>query len=211
MDKAKSPFHPALTFLESALGPAAGSPLQRRSRLTASDPLRTLPSAAQSPGMKAHLLYWPSLFVATLGGVIVAVGAAYEPARSLFANPMTLLAAGTAILLFLRLLLDPRCHRGIAAANRELMGGHGFQFRLTPIRDPQWGIFGSRAGSPLLLTIRAVLAVELVAAMLLTGREGPDLLYLASASFFVVMLLSLINAGLARNASDAGGPLPGPR
>lgn len=161
--------------------------------------------------MKAHLLYWPSLLVAASGGVVVAVGAAYGPARSLLANPMTLLAAGTAIVLFLRLLLDPRCHRGINAANREMLGSHGFQFRLTPILDPQWGLFGSRAGSPLLLMVRAVLTVELVAAMLLMGRGvAQDLLHLAFASFFVVMLLSLAHVGLARNAPDAGGPLPGP-
>lgn len=159
--------------------------------------------------MKAHLLYWPSLLVAAMGGVIVAVGAAYEPARSLLATPMSLLAATTAIVLFLRLLFDPRCRRGIEAATREMMGGQGFQFRLTPIFDPHWGIFGSRAGPPLLLAIRAALVVELFAAMVLTGRGVPDLLYLAFASFFVVMLLSLIHVGLGRSTPDAGGPLPG--
>lgn len=61
-----------------------------------------------------------------------------------------------------------------------------------PVLHPQWGIFGSRAGSPLLLTIRAVLFVEFIAAMLL-AREVPILQFLASASFGVVMMLSLIH------------------
>ncbi len=90
------------------------------------------------------------------------------------------------------MLFDPRCHRGIKAANQEMMGDHGFQFRLTPVLDPQWGIFGSRAGSPLLLTIRAVLFIEVIAVMLL-AREAPILQFLAYASFGVVMMLSLIH------------------
>ncbi|WP_409604707.1 hypothetical protein [Brevundimonas sp.] len=151
--------------------------------------------------MTTHLLYWPSLLVAAFGGVIFAVGAVSEPARSLLAPPTTLVAAGAATVLFARLLFDPRCHRGIDAANREVMGGIGFP-RWMPIFDPQWGLFGSRGGSPLLLTIRAVLIVEVVAAMVLTGRGVPDLHYLALASSFVAMLLSILHVGLARNAAD---------
>jgi len=113
---------------------------------------------------------------------------------------MTLLASGTGIVLFFRLLFDPRCRRGIDAANREMMGGNGFKFRLIPIFDARWGTFGTRVGSPLLLAVRAVLFVELAAAMVLTGRGVPDLLFLAMASFFVVMLLSLIHVGVAGNA-----------
>ena len=158
--------------------------------------------------MRSHLLYWPSLLVASLGGVVVAAGAAYEPARLLLAHPMTALAAGTAIVLFMRMLFDPTCRRGINAANRETMGVPGFKFRLTPILDRRWGLFGDRGGSPLLLSIRAILAVELVLAMVLTSRGVPDLLQLAFASFFVVMMLSLIHVGLTSNAPDMGSSLP---
>ena len=73
-----------------------------------------------------------------------------------------------------------------------MMGDHGVQFRLTPVLDPQWGIFGSRAGSPLLLTIRAVLVIEVIAVMLL-AHEVPILQFLAFASFGVVMMLSLLH------------------
>lgn len=142
--------------------------------------------------MSSRWIYWPSLIVAALGGAVVVIGAAYEPARATLANPLALLAATVALLLFLRMLLDPGCHRGIKAANQEMMGDHGFQFRLTPVLDPQWGIFGSRAGSPLLLTIRAVLFIEVIAVMLL-AREAPILQFLAFASFGVVMMLSLIH------------------
>ncbi|MFE9082902.1 hypothetical protein ACQKKG_12225 [Brevundimonas sp. NPDC003935] len=142
--------------------------------------------------MSSRWIYWLSLLIAALGGAVVVIGAAYEPARATLANPLALLATAVALLLFLRMLFDPRCHRGIKAANQEMMGDHGFQFRLTPVLDPQWGIFGSRAGSPLLLTIRAVLFIEVIAVMLL-AREAPILQFLAYASFGVVMMLSLIH------------------
>ena len=170
------------------------------------DPLRTEPVDAQSRGMRSHLLYWPSLVVAAIGGIVVAAGAAYEPARSLLVRPMSLLAAGIILVLFLRLLVDPACRRGIDAANREMMGGQGFRFRLTPILDPRWGLFGTRVGSPLLRAIRVLILAELVAAMGLTGRGPPDLLLLAAASLGVVMMLSLIHIGVTTPAPGARGP-----
>lgn len=142
--------------------------------------------------MSSRWIYWPSLLIAALGGAVVVIGAAYEPARATLANPLALLAAAVALLLFLRMLFDPRCHRGIKAANQEMMGDHGVQFRLTPALDRQWGIFGSRGGPPLLLAIRAILLIELIAVMLL-AREVPILQFLASASFGVVMMLSLLH------------------
>lgn len=120
------------------------------------------------------------------------IGAAYEPARATLANPLALLPAAVAVLLFLRMLFDPKCHRGIKAAHHAMMGDHGVPFRLISILDPQWGIFGSRAGSPLLLTIRAVLLIEVVAVTLL-AREVITLQFLAFASFGVVMMLSLLH------------------
>lgn len=142
--------------------------------------------------MTSRWIYWPSLLIAALGGAVVVISAAYEPARATLASPLALLTAAVAILLFLRMLFDPRCHRGIKAANHEMMGDQGLQFRLTPVLHPQWGIFGSRAGSPLLLTIRAVLFIEIIAVMLL-AREVPVLHFLAFASFGVVMMLSLLH------------------
>lgn len=142
--------------------------------------------------MTARWIYWPSLLIATLGSAVVAISAAYEPARVTLASPLALLAAAVAILLFLRMLFDPKCHRGIRAANQEMTGQHGVPFRLDPLLHPQWGLFGSRAGSPLLLIIRAVLAVEIIVVMLLL-QGSPLLLLLAFASFGVVMMLSLLH------------------
>ena len=132
-------------------------------------------------GMNSRLIYWPSLFVAALGGTVVGIGWAYEPARTLLARPLALLAAAVTTVLFLRMLLDPRCHRGIG-----------------------------RAGSPLLLTIRAILFVEFGAAVVLSGGV-PDLLHLAAASFAVAMMLSLLNVSLGRTASSASGASPRPQ
>ena len=142
--------------------------------------------------MTSRWIYWPSLLIAALGGAVVVLSAAYDPVRATLASPLALLAAVVAILLFLRMLFDPRCHRGIKAAHYEMTGDHGVQFRFLPVFDPQWGIFGSRVGSPLLLTIRAILLIEMIAVMLL-AREMPVLHFLAFASLGVVMMLSLLH------------------
>ena len=113
-------------------------------------------------------------------------------------RPLAMLAGAIVILLFLRVLFDPKCHRGIEAANREMMGDQGFQFRLIPILDAQWGLFGSRAGTPLLLAVRGILLIEALVAMLLI-REAPGLTFLAFASLGVVMMLSLLHAAEDRH------------
>lgn len=151
--------------------------------------------------MNSGLLYWPSMLVAVVGGAVVAVSGAYEPARMMLA-PLALLAGAIVTLLFLRILLDPRCHRGIEAANREMMGEHGFQFRLTPILDPQWGIFGSRGGTPLHMTVRAFLILECIVVMLLPG-DATSLVLLAFGSLGIVMLLSMLHAARTSQATGA--------
>lgn len=150
--------------------------------------------------MRSHLLYWPSLLVAALGAVVVAVGAIHEPARTMVAVPLAWVAAGFVVVLFVRALFDPRVRRGIDAANREILGPHGFQFRRTKLNDPRWGVFGTQTGSPVLLAVRAVLFIELLAAMPFVGLVGSELLHLAAASAGVAMMLSFIHAGLAMAA-----------
>lgn len=143
--------------------------------------------------MTPRWLYWPSLLVAALGGAVVVVAVIFEPPQEMIVRPLAILAAAIVTLLFLRMLFDPACHRGIEAANREMMGGQGFQFRLMPILDPQWGLFGSRGGTPLLLAVRGILFIEAIVTMFLV-REAPTLTLLAFASFGVVMMLSLLHA-----------------
>jgi hypothetical protein len=153
--------------------------------------------------MKPHVLYWPSLLVASFGGAVVAAGALYDPVRSLLTQPTSIVAAATTAVLFLRMLLDPKCHQGINSANREMLGGSGFSLRMPRPFDRRWGLFGSQGGSLLLLTIRAGLMAELFAAMFLTGRGNPDLLWLALASAGVAQMLVLLNVGLTEIPSNS--------
>ena len=150
--------------------------------------------------MSRHLLYFPALVVAVVGGVTVAVGAIFPPV-GFFVGPVTYVCAAAILVLFLRMLFDPRCHRGIEAANREMHSDQPFRAKRPRLNDPQWGLFGSRAGDKSLLFVRAVLFCEFGVAMLLS-RVRPDLTLLAAASFGVAIMLSLLHVGLKRSAFD---------
>lgn len=130
----------------------------------------------------------------------VAFGAIY-PTVGFLVRPLTYICTAAILVLFLRMLLDPRCRSGIEAANREMHGDQPFRVKWPRLNDPQWGLFGSRAGDKSLLFIRAVLLCELGAAMLF-GRVRPDLTLLAAASFGVAVMLSLLHLGLKPSVAD---------
>lgn len=146
------------------------------------------------------MLYFPALVVAVVGGVTVVVGAIFPPVGFLV-GPVTYVCAGAISVLFLRMLFDPRCHRYIEAANREMHGDQPFRAKWPRLNDPQWGLFGSRAGDKLLLLVRVVLLCEFGVAMLF-GHMRPDLTLLAAASFGVAIMLSLLDIGLKRSAPN---------
>src|SRR5437868_12296671 len=116
--------------------------------------------------MRPHALYFPSLAVALAGGAAVVFSALYQPARAAVVGPMTYVCASVALVLFVRILLDPRCHKAIAAANREMHGDQPFRSKWPQLDDPQWGLFGNRAGDRLLLSVRALLLCEFGIALL---------------------------------------------
>lgn len=151
--------------------------------------------------MRSHALYFPAFVVATLGGASVPLCLFVVPLRPAIVYPMTLVAAAVTIALFLRMLFDPRCRNGIDAANAQLRGGRPWpSMRRVKFSDPEWGLFGTRTGNRPLKILRAVLFFEVIAALVLTGRERTDLLLLAAASFAVAMMLSLIHVGLNTQA-----------
>ena len=161
--------------------------------------------------MKSHSLYFPALTVAGLGAALVPLSLFVEPLRVSLVYPMTLVAAAATIVLFLRMLLDPRCRRGIDVANAEMRGGRPWpNTRRLKFSDPEWGLFGTRSGSRYLQILRAVLFFEFVAALVLPGRGRTDLLLLAATSFAVTMMLSIIHVGLNTQAS-AFPPIPDTR
>ena len=86
--------------------------------------------------MGRHLLYLPSLGVAFLGVLVFVAALVLEPVRQFAVRPVTALAAAFAGLLFLRGLLDPKVHRGTAAANRELSLREPFALAAGPCLIP---------------------------------------------------------------------------
>lgn len=150
--------------------------------------------------MSRHALYFPALAIAVVGGATVALGAIY-PLGGFFVRPVTYVCAAATLVLFLRMLFDPRCHRGVETANRKIHGDQPFRANWPKLSDPQWGIFGSSAGDKWLLLVRAVLFCEFGVAMLFS-RVRPDLTLLAAASFGVAIMLSLLHVGLKPSAPN---------
>ena len=150
------------------------------------------------------MLYFPALFVAASGAFVVVISPFSERIRSDFVFPLTLVAAATTIFLFLRILFDAQCRRGIDAANAEIRGDRQWP-SASPIKmsDPEWGLFGARTGTRALRVLRAVLLFEFVVALILSTRDGFDLLLLAGASFAVAVALSLTYIGLNTPAKRA--------
>jgi hypothetical protein len=153
--------------------------------------------------MRSHALYLPAWVVAALGAALVPLSLFVEPLRTALAYPVTLVAAAVTIALFLRMLFDSRCRRGINAANAELRGGRPWPSRRqVKFSKPEWGLFGARYGNRPLRILRIVLFFEFIVAFVLTGRDRTDLLLLAGASFAVTMMLSIIHIGLNTQAQD---------
>jgi hypothetical protein len=150
--------------------------------------------------MRSHALYFPALVIAALGAALVPLSLLVEPLRAALVYAMTLAAAGVTTALFLRMLFDPRCRRGVSAANAELRGDRPWpNMGRVKFSDPEWGLFGTRYGARPLQILRAVLFFEFIAAFALTGDRA-DLLLLTAASFAVTMMLSIIYVGLNTEA-----------
>ena len=162
----------------------------------ATDPFGHQALARKPSDMRSHALYWPALLVASVAGAILAISASFELARAVLVRPATIVTAGVAFVLFLRMLFDPQCHRGIDAANKEIQGDQPFRFRWIRPLDPQWGLFGSRTGMRSLQAVRAVILFEFITTLFLAGKNETDLLLLAVSAFAVVIMLSVIHAGL---------------
>ena len=147
--------------------------------------------------MKDRWLYLSSLSVAGVCGVLIPVCTLSTSAHRLLVRPCIIVAAATAATLLVRILLDPKCRRGINIVNRDLQGGRAIGFRSIRLSDGEWGLFGKRTGSPTLFLVRATLFVEFCVAMLVSGSRGNDLLVLAFAAFSIAILLSIIHIGLS--------------
>jgi hypothetical protein len=148
--------------------------------------------------MRSHALYYPALVVSALGATIVVLSVFLVSVRAAAVRPMTFVAVAVVVALFFRMLFDPRCRRGIDAANIELRGGAPWPGKVRPFMyfDPQWGLFGTRTGDRSLQVIRLILFIEFVTALVLSGDHETDLLLLSMFSFAATMLLTIIHVGL---------------
>jgi multisubunit Na+/H+ antiporter MnhB subunit len=151
--------------------------------------------------MRSHALYFPGLVVAATGAAVVVLSLFFQPLRDILVRPLTFVAGGVLLALFLRMLFDPNIRQGIDAANIELRSRKPRPSSFKPMPfDRHWGLFGSRMGNRALQSIRVVCFGEFVLALLLSPHDRPDLLFLALASFAVTIMLTIIHVGLNTQA-----------
>ena len=151
--------------------------------------------------MKERWLYVPAMAVAALCAIVVALCPFVPAIGTSLVRPSIYIAAAVASMLFLQMLFDPRCRRGMFAATSEMFDGGPWYRR--GFFDPEWGIFGSRLGSPTLLTLRAVVLVELVLAVVLSRHVPADVPMLAFAALMIVQLLGVIQLGFTTPIADS--------
>ena len=139
------------------------------------------------------------LWIAAFAGVIALVSIPFYPMR-LILFPATIFVGGTAVCLFVKILCSRTYRRGVDAANREMQGDDPWPGRAKRFNDPDWGLFGSRAGSPALLWVRAILVLGILPMGLLQNWIGMDVVRLWFAGGFVAMELSIMHVALSQTA-----------
>ena len=152
--------------------------------------------------MKERWLYLPAMAMAGWCAILVFASPLVPMVRTSLVRPSFYLAAAVGALLFLRMLFDPKCRRGIMAANSEMRGSQTGRSWAPSFFDPGWGLFGSRLGSRALLGLRAILLVEF-GLTIITGDGRPtDVPLLAFTGLMIVMLLGLIHLGVSTPDED---------
>ncbi|MDF7776915.1 hypothetical protein P1X14_16780 [Sphingomonas sp. AOB5] len=153
-------------------------------------------SPVQTPMMDAELKR-ASFWIAAFAGIVSVASILFDAVRPIV-FPVTILAGGTAVLLFVRMLFSRTYRQGVYAVNREAQGNDPWPGRARKFRDPEWGLFGSRAGSPALLWLRAVFILGPLPIGLLQNWLDPEVLWLWIAGAFVAMELSVMHAALSK-------------
>lgn len=109
-------------------------------------------------------------------------------------RPLAFLSVVFLVFVFGRMLLDRQTHRSVRAANRDMRGDRTNPLRPPGLLDPTWGLFGERAGPPVLAFVRLFLAASFVLT-LLADAHGPRPgipLQLAFTGFFIAILLTML-------------------
>jgi len=136
-----------------------------------------------------------SLWIAILAGALALLGFAVRQVVPLIL-PSTFLVTGLATLLFVRLLFSRYYRKGVDLANLAMQGEDAWPGKPKSVSDPEWGLFGKRTGTPLLLWIRGLLVLGILPAYWLQHWTGVQAGWLWFSAAFVVMELSIMHAAI---------------
>jgi len=140
------------------------------------------------------------IWIPIIAGSVALGSILFTPLRPAL-HPLTIIVGATAALLFLRMLFSRAYRRGVDAANLEMRGHSPWPGRPKTLFDPEWGLFGRRAGPPALLWVRAVLVMGITPLALLRYWIGSDVLMLWFAGAFVALELSIMHAAAQERQS----------
>lgn len=136
-----------------------------------------------------------SLWIAGLAGAL-AVASIALPQLQPIIKPAAIFVAGLATLLFLRMLFSRSYRSAVNHANLEMQGSDPWPGLPKKFSDPEWGLFGRRAGGPALLRVRAVLFIGLFPIALAQNWIGLAPMMLWFAATFVACELSIMHLAI---------------
>jgi len=147
--------------------------------------------------MIGRLLKRIGLSVSFVVALSVALAVLSPVIRQLVVLPLTWVAASIGVVLFVRLIFDPKVHRTVFAFSGEIQA---IPYRRLPF-NPTWGLFGKRVADQRLRAVRGVLFVECILAMPFIS-VGKDILLLAFVGLILVQMLSIVQLA----DQEAGAP-----
>lgn len=142
------------------------------------------------------------LWIAAFAAVVSVTCILFAPARVTLL-PAAIFVGGIALLQFLRMLFSRPFREGIKAVADEMHGDEPWSGQPKNFLDADWGLFGKRAGSPLLLWVRAILVLGIIPILIIESFTSVEVIWLWMAGSFVVIELSLLHVALPTAAHQA--------
>jgi len=152
--------------------------------------------------MRDLALRTASLWIAGISGVLALFSFAI-PQLQPITSPATILVAGLATVLFLKMLFSRFYRDGVDIANRSMQGSDPWPGKPKKFSDPEWGLFGTRTGNMPLLWVRAILVMGVLPAYLVQHWTGVEAGWLWFAAAFVAMELSIMYLAIDAQEREA--------
>lgn len=155
--------------------------------------------------MRDYWLYYIALAIIYVGAIVFPISLFVDFVRKMFVQPLSLIEAATAVVLFIRSRMDSRCHRGFRAAYRQKIADQRASTIpwIKQLFDSNWGFFAPRYGSLAYRLVAFISFAETASCMFLVHKRVGDLILLTLATSFAATGIEILYLGLTTNSDEA--------